>query len=664
MSKYKLDNDLHVAKAIHGMEVGDDRVDYSEYPLILAVALAIQQQVYRMITSEEDTCISKRHWNFCEVTSIVPCDPKQNLEYARSGSFNHIGYIDAPVLRTILDVQKADRSHSSTSVGKTAMMSSRIRTIRKESRTRMHIATWIQDGCLRTSHIPDPKYLHQLVGGSGHIPLWNVPENTYLYVKAYKNGTYDRVYGSAINELRIALSDMEVGRAPSVVLCQRLREKQEYLHGTYAEKVLILDRKTISQESTEVKPLYKALAPLSGLRGVENRLIQTRRVMQGKDALVELQRTQRILEALFNTNGVRESERIERIKNFQKRKEYEEALQGNSAFQRLLNRDASDNDVIDLLKQGFLPSVGGVVELTRQLIDFMVSGQSECYTIDDIPLTGDVYLTSEVSVEATMRVPNIPLKPRYGSRAGKVQLTEARLGLWQVSKSQEEWADDIVEQLTLERARTGRPLVTPDVLPRFSERMEWVRDDTHVIRDVINLTEKKPPGSVLLVTKDYKLCRRVAKTAGTTVIALSPESVIINNKREVWSEESAKDVCRSLLHAHRENLEHVAPKVYDVIVDIGNFKAHAEHMANGVNDHGHKTGAVYRCNLLEADFTLQGRRSLTEFVLLNGANNYPIRIISPHSEVRSTIIRPTEDVSSKPKRRFEKLRSRFTGKRG
>jgi hypothetical protein len=269
-----------------------------------------------------------------------------------------------------------------------------------------------------------------------------------------------------------------------------------------------------------------------------------------------------------------------------------------------------------------------------------------------------------VSVEATMRVPGIPLRPIFNHKPIKVKMTEARLGLWQVSKEQEVWADELVTQLVNMRENKSAPLTTPEVLPKFSEHMEWVRDDTHIVRDVINLTQGKPPGSMLLITKDYRLCRKIARTTNQTIVAMSPESVIINNKRSRWDEEASKEVSRTLLNVYRQHIEAFAPKVYDVIVDVGSFKAHAEHMELGTNAHGEETGCIYRADLREADFTTSGRRSLVEYTLLNNVNKYPVRVFSPHNEFRTTVLPPDPVAAPRPKMRYTALRNRFTWKKG
>jgi len=174
---------------IYGMEVGDDRVDISDNPLCLALAIYCQSRVLRFETSWKDTGISDSLWNFCEVTSVVPSTQLGDIQRAKRKGFTELEFVDTPPLRIIIDVQKGDRSHSSTTTGKAQMLGSRIRSARTSLKPTLEVATWMQDSNLGTCNAPDPKYLPQVLGGSGHPPLWGVWQNTYLYLQAYKHGT-------------------------------------------------------------------------------------------------------------------------------------------------------------------------------------------------------------------------------------------------------------------------------------------------------------------------------------------------------------------------------------------------------------------------------------------------------------------------------------------
>lgn len=225
---------------VEGEEVGDDRIDLSLNPLQASSVLVCQSMVGRMVTSKRDTNLSTWLWNFCETTSHVPLHPDQSFDRCRKvGNFEDLGFIDVPPLRILLDVMKGDKSHSSTAVGKATMLGSRMRTPRTEFLPEFFLASYLQDGYLRTSRSSEPKYLPQVMGGSGVRAPFGESENLYLYTHAYRGGRCQRIYGSATRELRQTLSLLEEGQARMPILCRRLRDKQEYLHGTYAEKIFV-----------------------------------------------------------------------------------------------------------------------------------------------------------------------------------------------------------------------------------------------------------------------------------------------------------------------------------------------------------------------------------------------------------------------------------------
>jgi len=182
-----------------GREVGDDRVDAALTPDPLCATLVAQEEVIHMITSPEDTSIRKKSWNFCEVTSGPLTDPSQGYDFIRkTGDFSNLGYNDSVILRIILDVQKGDgEEHSSTQPGKMSMLGSRLASPRRENRGLWMIASIFQDSMLSTHKASEPKYLPPVMGGTGVTALFDNSENVFLYVLAYKGGSYRRIYATA-----------------------------------------------------------------------------------------------------------------------------------------------------------------------------------------------------------------------------------------------------------------------------------------------------------------------------------------------------------------------------------------------------------------------------------------------------------------------------------
>jgi len=187
-----------------GREVGDDRVDLSRHVFPLVATLMAQEELVHMVTSWPDTSIRKKSWNFCEVTGGPLTDPSQGFDHVRrNGDFTTLGFNDSVVLRIILDVQKGEgQDHSSTQPGKMSMLGSRLATPRRENRGFWMLASIFQDAMLCTHRASEPKYLPPVMGGSGVTPLFDNSNNVFLYVHAYKGGTYQRIYATACSEMQ------------------------------------------------------------------------------------------------------------------------------------------------------------------------------------------------------------------------------------------------------------------------------------------------------------------------------------------------------------------------------------------------------------------------------------------------------------------------------
>lgn len=517
-----------VSHIVRGMEVGDDRVDASQNPMLLSNMIHIQKEVFGMETSEPDTYISDDNWNFCEVTSQIPCGPEGSLDYARKTKFDYLEFSDSPTIRVIIDVQKADRSHSSTKTGKANIMCSRASTPQTHNKTRMNIASWFQDGCLVTTDSKEPKYMSKMLGGSGGTGLFGEPDNSYLYMLEYKHGSYSRVYGSAIQEARTCVSRMDYGDASNAILCQRLREKQDYLHATFAGNVMIPPKvlKPLDDQKV-VTPLYTAAGTKAFIQGMENRLIQTRTLVTRRAAEVEMMRSKRIVETLFGYENVLETERVEKCRLKALRDRFEGALSANSAVQNLLNRHADGSEVHRLIQEGFLYSTDGVLELTRESVHWIdEGGKGQIYTIHDLPQSQDMYLRSEVSMEESLRISGIPLLPAFNNKRLKAYRTRAEIGLWQVSAEKEQWAENIGSELQKIREMINRPLSYPELLPVFYKNREWVSDDTLIVGRALEEIGERSRSTAVLLSADFRLARNLARTCSCNVIVIRVESII------------------------------------------------------------------------------------------------------------------------------------------
>jgi hypothetical protein len=520
-------------ETIFGREVGDDRVDLSKSPPALFIALIAQEAVLRMKTSWEDTFITKEHWNFCEVTNALPCNPNGSFDFARkTGNLDNLEYTDTPPLRIILDSFKGDKSHSSTAVGKAAMLGNRISTPRTEHKLVLQLASFMQDGMLRTAYSPDPKYIPFVCGGSNCPPLFGDPDNLHLYVKSYRGGGYDRLYGTAVNEIRMSLDALEEKRHVSLVLCRRLKDKQEYLHGTYAEKVLIPDRseRLVSISETPPMPLFKATGGSNIFSAVENRLLRTRVAITEPDAVREILRSKRIHEGLFNvTSSVNQTALTSLKKSREERSKFENALSANSAFQNLLKRQAGPDDVTKLIEEGFLAVGTGLREFSfREALWLSKGGKTKNYSIMDLTSSEAMYARDEVTEDSTLKVGGITLHPYISGKSRDV-VTERVIGLYQINETQHEWGKTLISRLKEERDAVGRPLSPLEALPVLLENREWVNDDKLLIAECLQITEGLLPSirtTVFLISDDKRLGNQMAETCNVLVNRISPRDLL------------------------------------------------------------------------------------------------------------------------------------------
>nr|UYL94517.1 MAG: hypothetical protein [Leptosphaeria biglobosa narnavirus 2] len=514
-----------------GREVGDDRVDLSRTPDPLCATLVVQEDVIKMVTSPEDTSIRKRSWNFCEVTSGPLTDPSQGYDHIRKvGDFTNLGFNDSVVLRIILDVQKGEgEEHSSTQPGKMSMLGSRLATPRKENRGMWMVASIFQDAMLCTHKASEPKYLPPQMGGTGVTALFDNPNNVFLYVLAYRGGSYRRIYATACSELREYLYNLERGIQSAPILCPRLREKQEYFWGTYAEKVFIPKAGGVTNDDEPPPPLYEQTGGQNRYQNFENRLLRTRHVVTRKQAQVEWAHTRRlqsIFLCLFDKMEV--FERIDKDRSRTMRARYDNALAANSALQNLLRREAGQSDAMKLMgSDNFYTLTVGKRDFTRADAEWVyLNGQGESYSLHDVSLSEDIFVREEVSVEETFKVGGIPLRP-YFSCGEQLRPTKIKVGLYNINQTMEEWSENLLERLRNERDRLGRPLRPSEMGPICDQDREWVNDDSGLIAQAHRVTSgTKASYKVVLVSRDRRLANQMAETCNATVIRLDPREFV------------------------------------------------------------------------------------------------------------------------------------------
>jgi len=587
-----------------GMEAGDDRVDQSNSPKSLAMSIVGQSKVFKMITSEDDTVISSRLFNFCEVTSPIPAASESSFDVARrTGDASKLMYADVPPLRVIIDVGKDEISHSSTTSGKAKLLSGRIGLCNDSIRTDLHIASFLQDAYLsawKTS--PEPKYLPQFVGGSGHAALFDMEDNLYLSVKGFHQGGYDRIYGSAVNEAIYVLADLEKGQPASAVLCDYLRLGQDYLMGTYANIVTVPveARTSFYKEQGMPKPVYQALSSNSLVRATEARLERARLLINEEKAAVEWNRTERFMSMLFTfipvTAQISKRGELER----ESRAKYFGALRSNSAYKNLLDRTAKPSDVMKL-DPNLVFSNYGVTEFTKRHAHWIFNGsKSETLTVDSIPHPRAMYVRDEVSVETSLKVAGIPLLSAIDN---KIRYTTTRVGLYEISTSQYEWAERTLNRL-LAPGPLSRPLNKGFVEEVYSLDREWVNDDTFIIKEVLEESVELPSNSsVILVSADNRLAKRIANSTGLLVARIHPGKLLRAYPDRIWDSQSKLEV-KEIMELFRSKDRDRSIKPYAVKIDYGSLAAFAARAYV-------YRGSVMEHRLVEAGF--QNNNSYAEF---------------------------------------------------
>jgi len=629
LTEYGANNVFVPESTLRGEEVGDDRCDRTRDPRKAATALVVQEAVLEMKTSQSDTFISKLYFNFCEVTSLVPSAKDQSFDQCRKvGDFRNLGYTDVPPLRIILDVSKGDMSHSSTVPGKSTMLGNRMRTPRSELLESFYLASYLQDGFLRTCRSTEPKYLPQIMGGSGVRAPFGEAENLYLSVHAYRNGGYQRIYGTATAELQRCVELLEQNTASMPVLCQRLRDKQEYLHGTYAEKVFIPTHEYMDSVMDRLPtPLLKASGGANRFSNYETRLERTRHLVSRSAAIREWGFTTRIRDQLLRHLSVPESDLALRISKSRGRANFGFALNANSAFKNLLDRKATPKDVQELTNQDFLIVNTGVTQFTKWDAEWLFhGGKRETFSIEDLTTTEDMFLRTEVSEEETFKVGGLTLKP-IGRNSIPIQKTTTRVGLYQINSSMTEWADNLVSKLVL--ARRDGESIRPDIARRiFLEDPEWVNDDSGLIDRCLKDTEGLHYRSarVVLVTLDKRLANQMAQTCRVQVIRLAPLDYILwCRERNLDFQQPLGDIEEVSLSLSRRNerrkdpiravyvdtgsIASVAAKLQEERLADGNKVVIRQYVESGLDTQGHR---YVRYNLIDTEIPNDLRSTLHE----------------------------------------------------
>jgi len=502
---------------IKGVEVGDDRTDVSNSREASALLLTVQEGLMGMITSKEDTGISCDAWNLAEVTTGTPCSRSTMYNYARKrDNFKNLDFIDAPPLRTVIDTTKVDRIHSTSYIGKSRILGAKMRSANTICTSHLAVANLFQDACLATWRGPEPKYLPSALGGCHCPDAYSDPVNTYLFMKAFRGGGYDRLYGTAVEEAKEAILRNERGEPTSCIIAEILRDDDSYYFATFANFVMVpdIDKFVDKQDTLLPEPLYERAGVKNEITSVEARLVQAKRLLPKAQARVEMDKANRIQTYLFGHTDIGEHQRVLREKSSRRRGQVSAALRGNSAYMNLLNRTGTDHDVTRLIKDEWKPCVCGQPEFSMNHANWLSKGaRGNTLNIFDIPSTSDMYVKSEVSIEESLKVGDIQLKVQ-GKSNWIPQRTITKVGLYEITDTMEQWCDDKLNALIALRNDKGKPLIRSEILPVFTENKEWINDDSLLIAECIERTKDLGRESIVaLVSTDKRLANQMSRQA-------------------------------------------------------------------------------------------------------------------------------------------------------
>jgi hypothetical protein len=265
--------------------------------------------------------------------------------------------------------------------------------------------------------------------------------------------------------------------------------------------------------------------------------------------------------------------RLDKNRNRMMRARYDNALNANSALQNLLRREAQQSDARELMgSENFYTLTVGRRDFTRSDAEWVyINGQGENFSLRDTSLSEDIFVRDEVSAEETFKVAGLPLRP-YFSNGPKLRPTKAKVGLYQINQTMEEWSENLLERLKIERDAIGRPLKPQEVAPIFNANREWVNDDTGLIDQAHRLASNtKQSCRIGLVSQDKRLANQMAETCNATVIRLHPrEFARLAHQRNI---EIHAEIDPSFLLEYGDlNCDHV-------LVDTGSLSAAAVRLA-------------------------------------------------------------------------------------
>jgi hypothetical protein len=232
--------------------------------------------------------------------------------------------------------------------------------------------------------------------------------------------------------------------------------------------------------------------------------------------------------------------------------------------------------------------------------------KGETLNIFDIPSTHDMYVRKDVSLEESFKVGGIDLDVQ-GRDKFLPQTTIAKVGLYEINQTMEEWCDDKMHTLTSLRTEKGEPLIRDEVLPVFNEKREWINDDSALVSKCLDDTKAKTNHSqVCLISRDKRTANQMANQTNNIVVLIDPKQLPKVFPDKVWNQD-VTITCSDIWSAYSNNSKLSGRLRYPshVYVDTGSLAACLCNMH--AND---ETSCVryYETSLIESGIKDDGHR--------------------------------------------------------
>jgi len=295
------------------------------------------------------------------------------------------------------------------------------------------------------------------------------------------------------------------------------------------------------------------------------------------------------------------------------RAEFDGALTANSAVRRLLDRKANHIDCLKLMSdENFVTMSGGVLELSQYDARWIHGGgKGEAFTMADLAYSEDMYFRADVSCTQLLKVGGIQLTPLFSGIPIRERVTTSREGLWQVSTTMEEWADNIVSELRAVGRFHGTPAYQ-QIQPIFFRNREWVSDDTLIVDEICRIGLNRTSGSVLIATADKRLCRVASRTSGLTIVQVHPVELYKIVGDRCWADSGLIDPLEVLSPTTglKRPVLGAPALIGNVIIDTGSMKAYLSRM-----DRNGPDNSLYARKYLQSGFNEVGQRYSTTKLL-------------------------------------------------